>query len=102
MQAIILATHEERTLPPLTDTMPGALLPIVDRPVMAMTVEILARMGQKRILVSLYNQGGSIASYFGSGKRWGVDLEYVDLRESWVSSVSVGWAAGMLDESFVV
>ncbi|WP_129631100.1 sugar phosphate nucleotidyltransferase [Candidatus Oscillochloris fontis] len=102
MQAIILATHEVRTLLPLTDTMPGALLPIVDRPVMAMTVEILARIGQKRILVSLYNQGGSIASYFGSGKRWGVDLEYVAQRESWGSAGSLRWVAGLLDETFLV
>ncbi|EFO82110.1 nucleotidyl transferase [Oscillochloris trichoides DG-6] len=102
MQAIILATHENRTLPPLTDTMPGALLPVVDRPVMAMTVEILARAGQKRILVSLYNQGGSIASYFGSGKRWGVDLEYVAQRESWGSAGALRWAAGLLDETFLV
>ncbi len=102
MQSIILATHEERILPPLTDTMPGALMPIVDRPVMAMTVEILARFGQKRVLVSLYSQGGSIASYFGSGKRWGVDLEYVAQREPWGSAGALRWASGLLGETFLV
>jgi NDP-sugar pyrophosphorylase family protein len=102
MQAIILATNEERKLPPLTDTMPGPLIPVIDRPVMAMTVEILARSGQKRILISLYNQGGSIAAYFGSGKHWGVDLEYVAQREIWGSAGSLTWAGRLLDQTFLV
>ncbi len=102
MQAIILATDEERKLPPLTDTMPGPLIPVVDRPVMAMTVEILARAGMKRILVSLYNQGGPIAAYFGSGKHWGVDLEYVAQRESWGTAGSLKWAGRLLSETFLV
>lgn len=102
MQAIILATNEERRLPPLTNSVPGPLIPVIDRPVMAMTVEILARSGQKRLLVSLYNQGGPIAAYFGSGKRWGVDLEYVTQRESWGSAGSLKWAGRLLDETFLV
>jgi NDP-sugar pyrophosphorylase family protein len=102
MQAIILATDEERKLPPLTDTTPGPLIPVVDRPAMAMTVEILARAGQKRILISLFNHGGAIAAYFGSGKRWGVDLEFVTQRESWGSAGSLKWAARMLGETFIV
>lgn len=102
MQAIILATDEEHRLPPLTNNIPGPLLPVVDRPAMAMTVEILARAGLKRILVSLYNQGGPIAAYFGSGKHWGVDLEYVAQRESWGSAGSLKWAGRLLDSTFLV
>ncbi|NTV99967.1 MAG: nucleotidyl transferase [Oscillochloris sp.] len=102
MQAIILATNESPKLPPLTDAIPGPLLPVVDRPVMAMTVEILARAGQKRVLVSLYNQGGPIAAYFGSGKRWGIDVEYVAQRDSWGTAGSLKWAGRLLDETFVV
>jgi NDP-sugar pyrophosphorylase family protein len=102
MQAIILATDEERKLPPLTDTTPGPLIPVLDRPAMAMTVEILARAGLKRIMVSLFNHGGPIAAYFGSGKRWGVDLEFVTQRESWGSAGSLKWAARMLSETFIV
>jgi NDP-sugar pyrophosphorylase family protein len=103
MQAIILATNEEHKLPPLTDSIPGPLIPVVDRPAMAMTVEILSRAGLKRILVSLYNQGGPIAAYFGSGKRWGVDLDYVAQRESWGSAGSLKWAARLLEsDTFLV
>lgn len=102
MQAIILATNEARKLPPITDSIPGPLIPVVDRPAMAMTVEILARAGHKRVLVSLYHQGGPIAAYFGSGMRWGVDLEYVAQRESWGSAGSLKWAGRLLDQTSLV
>lgn len=102
MHAIILATDEERKLPPLSDTIPGPLIPVVDRPAMAMTIEILARAGFKRIYVSLFNHGGPIESYFGSGKRWGVDLAFIKQRESWGSAGSLKWAAHMLNDTFIV
>jgi NDP-sugar pyrophosphorylase family protein len=102
MQAIILATNEGSQLPPLTDTLPGPLLPTVDRPVLAMTVEILARAGLKRLLVSLYNGGGPIAAYLGSGRRWGVDIDYVTQRDGWGSAGALKWAGRLLSETFLV
>jgi NDP-sugar pyrophosphorylase family protein len=92
MQTIILATDEQRRLPPLTDSRPAVLLPIIDRPVMATTVELLARAGHKRVLVSLFQRGGAIAGYFGSGKRWGLNIEYVTQRDSWGSAGALKWA----------
>lgn len=102
MQAIILATDEQRKLSPLTDTVPAPLLPIVDRPVMGTAVELLARAGVKRILVSLCNRGGRIAAAFGSGKRWGVEIEYLTQREAWGSAGSLKWAGQLLSDTFLV
>ena len=102
MQAIILATDEQPHLPPLTDTIPAPLLPIVDRPVMAHTVEVLARAGYKDVLVSLCNRGGPIAAYLGSGKRWGVDIRYITQREGWGSAGTLKWAARLLNQTFLV
>lgn len=96
MQVVILATDEQRTLPPLTDSLPGPMLPIVARPVMATTVEIVARAGYKQILVSLYERGGQIASYFGGGRRWGVDIQYVTQREGWGTAGALRWAGSLL------
>lgn len=101
MQVIILATDEQRKLPPLTDGLPAPMLPIVDRPVMATTVEIVARAGYKQILMSLYERGGQIAAYFGGGRRWGVDIQYVTQREAWGSGGALRWAGGLLGETFL-
>jgi NDP-sugar pyrophosphorylase family protein len=102
MQTIILATDEQRVLPPLTDAAPAPLLSVVDRPVMATTVEVLARAGQKRLLVSLCNRGGPIAAHFGSGSRWGVDIKYLTQREAWGSAGALKWAGRLLNETFLV
>jgi NDP-sugar pyrophosphorylase family protein len=109
MQAIILAIDEERKLPPLTDTVPGPLIPVLDRPAMVMTVEILARAGFKRILVSLSNHDApiraSISSYIGVGieNRWGVNLVFDIQRESVGSAGSLKQAPShMLGETFIV
>ena len=67
MQVVLLATDEEAKLRPLTDAIALPMVPIVNRPIIAITIEILARAGYKRFLVSLCQRGGSVASYCGSG-----------------------------------
>lgn len=101
MQVILLATDEQRPLPPLTDELPAPMLPIVDRPVMATTVEILARAGQKQVLVSLHERGGQIASYFGDGRRWGIEIKYLTQRQALGSGGALRFASGLLAESFL-
>ncbi len=100
--AFIVATAEVRRLPPLTDTTPGVLLPVVDRPVMAMTIEILARAGIKRILVGLHEQSAPITATFASGKRWGVSIEYVTLNEPLGDGGLLRWAAPLITETCLV
>src|SRR5262245_7602438 len=99
MQVLLLATDEQPKLRLLTDAIPTPLVPIANRPVMAVAVEILARAGYKNLLVSLCNNGGSIASYFGNGSRWGVQIEYLIQREGWGSAGALAWAGQLLTET---
>jgi len=69
---------------------------------MAVAVEILARAGYKDLFVSLCNRGGSIASYFGDGSRWGVQIEYLTQREGWGSAGALAWAGQLLTETVLV
>ncbi|RMD74240.1 MAG: nucleotidyl transferase, partial [Chloroflexi bacterium] len=100
--ALLIATAEDRRLAPLTDVLPNVLLPIVDRPVMATTVEILARAGFKRILIALYEQSAPITAAFGSGKRWGVEIEYVTLNEAWADGGALRWVGPLINETCLV
>ncbi|MEI8165515.1 MAG: sugar transferase [Chloroflexales bacterium] len=101
MQVILLATDEQRRLPPLTNTLPAPMLPIIDRPVLATTVELVARAGYKQILLSLYARGSQIGAYFGSGRRWGVELKYLTQREALGSAGALRWAGSLLSETFL-
>jgi NDP-sugar pyrophosphorylase family protein len=102
MRIILLATNETARLDPLHHTFAAPMLPIVNRPVMATTVEMLARAGYKDLLVSLYNSSGGIAEYFGNGTRWGLRINYVVQRESLGSAGSLKWASRLLEETFLV
>lgn len=102
MHVLLLATDEETRLQPLTETMPTPMLPLVNRPVIAYTLELLARAGQKRLLVSLYQRGGAMMSYLGSGSRWGMHIEYVMQSQPWGSAGALKWAAPRLNEPFLL
>ncbi len=102
MRIILLATNETAKLEPLQETFAASMLPIVNRPVMATTVEMLARAGYKDLLVSLYNASGRIAEYFGNGTRWGMHINYVVQREALGSAGAIKWASRLLEETFLV
>lgn len=102
MQVILLATDQLQKLPPLTEHTPAPLLPITNRPVMAYAIEMLARAGVKQIMVALARRGSEIASYFGNGRPWGVQLDYLVQRDvSNLADVLCG-AASRVHETLLV
>jgi NDP-sugar pyrophosphorylase family protein len=102
MQAILLATATSGRLSPLTEIIPSPIVPVAGRPVMAYSIELLARQEVKRVHISLYNSANYIEAYFGSGSRWGIHLEYLLQPEDWGSAGSIRWARQHLTETFAV
>lgn len=102
VKAILLATGETNKLHPLTETIPAPMVPVVNRPIMAYTVELLARQGIKNMVVSLYHLAGQIEGYFGDGRRWGVSLAYALQGQPLGSAGSLKWAQPLLPDTFVV
>ncbi len=102
MKAILIATDEHEKLLPLTAHMPAPMLPIANRPVMEYAIETCARADCKEITVALFRLGGSIESYFGDGRRWGVKLTYALERQPLGSAGALKWSANVLTETFVV
>jgi NDP-sugar pyrophosphorylase family protein len=101
MKAVILATNESLHLAPLTDNLPGPMLPLAGKPIMAYTVELLARAGINDIVICLHRMGGSIEAWFGSGRRWGVNISYSLQRDFLGDGGAVKWAQGFVDEPFL-
>jgi NDP-sugar pyrophosphorylase family protein len=69
---------------------------------MAYNLELLGRMGFKRILVSVHSLAHVIEQYFGDGQRWGVSLEYMLQRDALGSAGALRWAKLHLTDHFVV
>jgi NDP-sugar pyrophosphorylase family protein len=105
IQAILLAAGAVGAAPklwPLTERLPAALLPLANRPVMLHAIELLARSGVKRILVSMQAQTGQVEAYFGAGQRWGVALEYVLQRDAYGAAGALKWAERLFTGTFIV
>jgi NDP-sugar pyrophosphorylase family protein len=62
-------------LRPLTQFLPKPLLPVAGKPVIAHTLDALARVGCERVAINLFHQGDKIAARLGS-RYEGMDLVY--------------------------
>lgn len=66
MRAIMLAAGLGTRLRPLTDVLPKPMVTVVDRPLMAHTLDLLERYGVERALANLHHLPDVIESYFGA------------------------------------
>lgn len=79
-QAIILAGGEGQRLKPFTSLRPKVMLPIANKPILRYVIEALARVGLRHIVLVVGYRREEIQDYFGSGNKFGVDINYVIQR----------------------
>jgi len=77
VQAVIMAGGFGKRLRPLTDHTPKPMLPIGGRPLMERTIENLRQAGIRRISITTHYMPEKIRGHFGSGDKYGVDLDYL-------------------------
>ena len=94
MQAVIMAGGFGTRLRPLTDDTPKPMLPIGGKPLMERTIEGLERAGIKRINVTTHYLPEKITDHFGTGSRFGVQLNYVSEDQP----LGTAGAIGLMDE----
>jgi mannose-1-phosphate guanylyltransferase len=76
MKAIILSAGKGTRVRPITYSMPKPMIPIINKPVMEILVELLKSHGIKEIMVNTSYLSHSIESYFRDGARFGVQMAY--------------------------
>lgn len=77
LQAVIMAGGQGARLRPLTENLPKPMLPVGDRPLMELVIEQLRQAGIRRVNIATHYQPEKITDYFGDGRSFGVDLNYV-------------------------
>ncbi len=65
MKAMLLAAGLDTDLRPLTDEVPKSMVPVLDRPLMAHSVDLLDRHGFDDVIVNLHSSPGTVREYFG-------------------------------------
>lgn len=76
MRAVILAGGKGRRLLPYTAVFPKPLVPVGDRPILAIVIEHLRRAGFTRVTLAVGHLAGLIQAYFGDGSRFGIHIDY--------------------------
>ncbi len=76
MLAVILAGGKGRRLRPYTTVLPKPLVPIGERPILAVLLEYLKTNGVTRTIFCVNHMAELIMAYFGDGQRFGLPIEY--------------------------
>ncbi len=99
LKTLLYATGETHKLSPLSEHIVSPMLPVLNRPVMDYSIEVLTRQKVKQIDISLFEKPGEIEAYFGDGKYRGLKLDYHLQREPWGDAGSVRRTFPALNES---
>ncbi|HTY12571.1 MAG TPA: sugar phosphate nucleotidyltransferase [Candidatus Omnitrophota bacterium] len=102
MKAIVLAGGLGTRLHPLTINIPKPMIPVVNRPLMEYTIELLAKYGFKDVSVLLYHQPHIIRNHFGDGHKFGVKINYVEAPKNYGTAGAVKYASRNMNERFLV
>ena len=76
MKAIILAAGLGTRMRPLTLDRAKPVLPVLDRPLLHWTLEILAGHGVREVMINLHYLPRSVRAAVGNGRRFGVNVSY--------------------------
>jgi NDP-sugar pyrophosphorylase family protein len=77
MKAMVLAAGLGLRMRPLTLLRAKPALPVLDRPLVAHTLDAIARAGVREVIVNLHHLPESVTSALGTGRRFGLRLRYV-------------------------
>ncbi len=76
IKAVIMAGGHGTRLRPLTSVRPKPMVPIINRPVIEHTINLLKKYEIIDIVISLYYLPDNVQNYFGDGSDWDVNITY--------------------------
>lgn len=79
---IFMAGGIGKRLHPLTVDCPKPLLKIGDKPISEILLENFIKCGFKNFFFSVNYKSEMIRNYYGNGKRWGVNIQYIEENDA--------------------
>jgi mannose-1-phosphate guanylyltransferase/phosphomannomutase len=102
VKAVVMAGGQGTRLRPLTSNQPKPMVPIVNKPCVQHTFELLHRHDIDQVVVTLAFLPEHIRSYFGDGSAFGMQIEYSIEEVPAGTAGSVRLAGELLDDTFLV
>lgn len=88
--ALIMAGGEGRRLRPLTEKTPKPMLQVGGKPILETIIESLVKAGFGKTIINIRYHGDQITSYFGDGKDFNMEIEYVEEQKPMGTAGSLG------------
>lgn len=76
MKAMVLAAGLGTRLLPLTQEIPKPIFPVLGKPILERTLELLKNAGVEEVAINLHHLPGPIERRLGSGKKLGLKIHY--------------------------
>jgi mannose-1-phosphate guanylyltransferase/phosphomannomutase len=102
VKAVVMAGGEGSRLRPLTSQYPKPLVPVVGTPVIEHILRLLRDHGITEVILTLQYLGADIRNRLGDGSELDMQIEYVVEDRPLGTAGSVGNAAHLLDDTFLV
>lgn len=102
MKAVIMAGGEGTRLRPITCTMPKPLVPLLNKPIVDYTMELLKRHGIDKAVYTVRYMADDIKNYVGNGVRWNIDCDFVEEDRPLGTAGGVALAVNADDEEILV
>ncbi len=102
MKAVILAAGEGQRMRPLTATRPKVMLPVAGRPILEHLLNEVKAAGITEFVFIVGYCDKQVRSYFGSGEKWGVKIDYSEQRKQLGTADAIRMVSGVVDGNFMV
>jgi bifunctional UDP-N-acetylglucosamine pyrophosphorylase/glucosamine-1-phosphate N-acetyltransferase len=102
MKAVILAAGEGKRMHPLTQTRPKVMLPVANKPWLEHLLLQLNRAGIAQFIFVVGYRSDTVRAYFGGGKKWGVNIQYVTQRKQLGSGHALLMVENLVEGRFLV
>jgi|SaaInlV_110m_DNA_1040235.scaffolds.fasta_scaffold10308_2 dTDP-glucose pyrophosphorylase len=89
-------------LRPLTDETPKPLLKVGDKPILEIIVENFSKQGFSDFIFSVNYKSEMIEEYFGDGKKFGVNIQYIHEPKRMGTAGSLSFIKEQLTEDFFI
>lgn len=102
MKAVIMAGGLGTRLRPLTCNIPKPMVPVLNRPILEHTIELLKRHKITDIVLLLFYLPDYFKNHFGDGARFGVRISYVVSDQDYGTAGAVKQAADLIEDTCLV
>jgi NDP-sugar pyrophosphorylase family protein len=99
---MIMAGGLGKRLHPLTSNFPKPLLKVAGKPILERIIDQAKESGFVNILMSIHFKGELIKDYFGDGKRFGVNIEYIHENKPLGTAGSLGLLKNVPDLPIII